>query len=106
MVWFWGYEFRERNDSPGSRNLEFLNCCARQMPKGKKIKLFRSDNSAYQATVINHCNGNGTGYAIGGNLDKAVKRVNTMLVDEKRHPYQNVTSWLKCMNYFHKNARS
>ncbi len=31
-----GDEFREGNDSPGSRNLEFLKHCERQMPKGRK----------------------------------------------------------------------
>lgn len=59
-----GDEFREGNDSPGSRNLEFLKYCERQMPKGKEIKGFRSDSAAYQAKVINYCQENGIQYAI------------------------------------------
>ncbi len=47
-----GDEFREGNASPGSRNLDFLKYCVRQMPKGKKIKGFRSDSAAYQAEII------------------------------------------------------
>ena len=31
-----GDEFREGNDSPGSRNLEFLKYCEEQMPKGEE----------------------------------------------------------------------
>ena len=61
-----GDEFREGNDSPGARNLDFLKYCERQMPKGKKIKAFRADSAAYQASVINHCQGNGIKFAIGG----------------------------------------
>ncbi len=47
-----GDEFREGNASPGSRNLDFLKYCVRQMPKDKKIKGFRSDSAAYQAEII------------------------------------------------------
>lgn len=84
-----GDEFREGNDSPGSRNLEFLKECERQMPKGKKIKGFRSDSAAYQAKVINHCQENGIKYAIGGDLDQAVKKVIAAMRDEDWHPYRN-----------------
>lgn len=69
-----GDEFHEGNDSPGSRNLEFLKYCRRQMPTGKKIKAFRADSAAYQAKVINYCQDNGIKYAIGGDLDQAVKK--------------------------------
>ena len=31
-----GDEFREGNDSPGSRNLEFLKYCEGHMPKGEE----------------------------------------------------------------------
>lgn len=89
MVWLWGDEFREGNDSPGARNLEFLKYCERQMPKGKKIKAFRSDSAAYQAKVINYCQSNGIEYAIGGGLDQAVKKVIATMKDEEWSPCQN-----------------
>lgn len=65
-------EFREGNESPGSRNLAFIKYCERQMPKGKRVKAFRSDSAAYQAEVINHCEDNDMKFAIGADLDEAV----------------------------------
>ena len=67
-----GDEFREGNESPGGRNLEFLKYCVRQMPAGKRVKALRSDSAAYQAEVINYGEENGIGFAIGGDLDEAV----------------------------------
>lgn len=95
-----GDEFREGNDSPGSRNLEFLKYCERQMPKGKKIKAFRADSAAYQAKVINYCQNNGIEYAIGGDLDEAVKEVIASMKDEEWSPYQNgfIGETIHCMN--------
>ena len=95
-----GDEFREGNDSPGSRNLEFLKYCERQMPKGKKIKAFRADSAAYQAKVINYCQNNGIEYAIGGDLDEAVKKVIATMKDEEWSPYQNgfIGETIHCMN--------
>jgi hypothetical protein len=95
-----GDEFREGNDSPGSRNLEFLKYCESQMPKGKKIKAFRSDSAAYQAKVINYCQSNGIEYAIGGDLDQAVKKVITGMKEAQWRPYQNgfIGETVHCMN--------
>jgi hypothetical protein len=95
-----GDEFREGNASPGARNLEFLKYCERQMPKGKKIKAFRADSAAYQARVINHCQDNGIRYAIGGDLDEAVKKVILTIKDEEWKPYQNgfAGETVHCMN--------
>ena len=95
-----GDEFREGNDSPGSRNLEFLKYCESQMPKGKEIKAFRSDSAAYQAKVINYCQENGIKYAIGGDLDEAVKSGIATMRDEEWRPYQNgfIGETVHCMN--------
>lgn len=68
-----GDEFRGGNDSPGARNLDFLKHCERQLPKGKKITVFRADSAAYQTKVINYCEGEGIVFAIGEDLDGAVK---------------------------------
>jgi hypothetical protein len=95
-----GDEFREGNDSPGARNLEFLKYCESQMPKGKKIKAFRADSAAYQADVINYCQDNGIGYAIGGDLDEAVRKVISTIKDDEWRPYQNgfIGETVHCMN--------
>jgi len=95
-----GDEFREGNDSPGARNLEFLKYCERQMPKGKKIKAFRADSAAYQADVINYCQDNQIAYAIGGDLDEAVKKLISAMKDDEWRPYQNgfIGETVHCMN--------
>lgn len=95
-----GDEFREGNDSPGSRNLAFLKYCERQMPKGKKIKAFRSDSAAYQAEVINYCNSNGIKFAIGADLDIAVVKEISNIKEEDWRPYQNgyIADTVHCMN--------
>lgn len=95
-----GDEFREGNDSPGARNLDFLKYCGNQMPEGKKIKAFRADSAAYQASVINHCQGEGMKFAIGGDLDAAVKGVIKSMKEEGWRPYQNgfIGETVHCMN--------
>lgn len=65
-------EFREGNVSPGTRNLDFIRHCEAQLPKGKRIKYFRSDSAAYQGKIIDYCEDNGIEYAIGADLDEAV----------------------------------
>jgi hypothetical protein len=102
-----GEEFREGNDSPGARNLDFLKYCERQMPKGKKIKAFRADSAAYQAKVINYCEGQGIEYAIGADLDNAVKGVIGAMSDDEWRPYQNgyIGETVHCMNETKKSFR-
>jgi Transposase DDE domain group 1 len=93
-------EFREGNDSPGARNLEFLKYCERQTPKGKKIKVFRSDSAAYQAEVINYCNSHGIQFAIGADLDRAVVKEIGNLQEGDWKPWRNgyIADTVHCMN--------
>jgi hypothetical protein len=95
-----GDEFREGNESPGSRNLEFIKYCTRQLPKRKRIKALRSDSAAYQAKVINYCQGEGIEFAIGADLDKAVVKEIENLKEEDWTPYQNghIAETVHCMN--------
>ena len=67
-----GDEFREGNDSPLARNLEFIKHCESQLPRGKRIRYFRSDSAGYQGDIIDYCEDNGIKYAIGAKLDSAV----------------------------------
>lgn len=67
-------EFRAGNDSPGARNLEFLQACAARMPAGKRIARFRSDSAAYQAKVLDYCEDHNIEYAIGADLDAGVRQ--------------------------------
>jgi hypothetical protein len=59
-------EFREGNQPPGSKNLEFLKRCIRQMPKRKRIKYSRADEASYQADIINYCDRHDIEFAISG----------------------------------------
>jgi hypothetical protein len=69
------FEFREGNESPGSRNLEFYRKCKEFLPKKKKIKYFRADSASYQAKLMDELEEDGVKYAIGGDLDAAVREV-------------------------------
>ena len=83
-----GNDFREGNASPGSKNLEFLKACENQLPKGKRLGAFRADSASYQAKIINHCEAHGIRYAIGGDLDQAVKKVIKTIRKGDWRPYQ------------------
>ncbi len=95
-----GDEFRQGNESPGERNLEFFKYCEDQLPKGKYIKGFRADSAAYQAEIINYCEEKGIAFAIGGDLDQAVVSVIKNLNPEDWRPYQNgfIADAVHCMN--------
>jgi len=67
-------EFREGNESPGSRNLEFLQACVSRMPAGKRISRFRSDSAGYQAKVLDYCEDHGIAFAVGADLDEGVRQ--------------------------------
>ena len=68
-----GHEFREGNATPAAGNLEFLQACERNMPKGKRIVAVRADSAAYQAAIFNWCEVTGKVFAIGADQDAAVK---------------------------------
>jgi hypothetical protein len=84
-----GDEFREGNESPGARNLEFIEYCAAQMPQGKRIAHLRSDSAAYQAKIFNYCEANAVTFAIGADLDAAVRAAIAAIPEEDWKPYQD-----------------
>ena len=79
-----GDEFRNGNDAPAARNLEFIKHCERQMPKNKKIKALRADSAAYQADIINYCERRCIKFAIGSDLDEAVLKTIRAIPDNDR----------------------
>ena len=93
-------EFREGNEPPASRNLEFLKQCIKQMPKGKQIKCFRADAASYQSDIINYCNKERIKFAIGADLDEAVLRAIESLPDSEWEPYKtgHIAETVHCMN--------
>ena len=70
-------EFREGNVSPQEGNLSALKRCVRLMRQGsggkKRIKYFRSDSAAYQSAILDYCEDHGIKYAVGADLDSAVR---------------------------------
>jgi hypothetical protein len=95
-----GDEFREGNESPGGRNLEFVKHCEGQLPKGKRIKALRSDSAAYQGKVMDYCQGNGIEFAIGADLDEAVVGAIKRIGAQDWRAYQNgyLAETVHCMN--------
>ena len=84
-------EFREGNDNPGARNLDFLKACCRRIPEGKRIGAFRSDSAAYQASVFNYCESEGVdiAFAVGADLDSAVLGAIRAIPAKDWRPYQD-----------------
>lgn len=70
-----GDEFREGNEAPASRNLEFIKYCSAQMPKAKKLTALRADSAAYQADIFNWCDSEKIKFAIGGQHDSATQQL-------------------------------
>jgi hypothetical protein len=95
-----GDEFRQGNEAPAARNLEFIKYCEEQLPKGKRVKALRADSAAYQAEVINHCGHYGIEFAIGADLDEAVVRQIKSLGASDWRSYQNgfIAETVHCMN--------
>ena len=95
-----GDEFRAGNQSPGARNLGFIKYCQRQLPRGKRIQALRSDSAAYQASVINYCQQHRIKFAIGADLDEAVRRAIKAIGEQDWRPYQNgfIAETVHCMN--------
>jgi hypothetical protein len=67
------FEFREGNDSPHARNLEFYLACKQAMPEGKTITAFRADSAAYQGLLLDQLQDDSVAYAVGADLDAAVR---------------------------------
>ena len=102
-----GDEFRAGNDSPGARNLEFIQQCEAEMPKGTRIAHLRSDSAAYQAAIFNDCEDKGRSFAIGADLDPAVRAAIAAIPVHDWRPYQNgrIAETVHTMNHTRKAFR-
>lgn len=95
-----GEEFREGNQSPGERNLPFIQHCVQQLPKGKRIARVRADSATYQAAVFNWCEQEKVAFAIGAVRDEAVVKAIESIPEEDWREYQNgsITETVHSMN--------
>jgi len=84
-----GEEFREGNEAPATCNLEFIQACAAQMPKGKRIAQVRADSAAYQAELFNWCEEHTVTFAIGGVQDTAVQAAIAAIPASQWQPYRD-----------------
>ncbi len=102
-----GDEFREGNEAPAARNLEFIQACAAQMPTGKRLAHLRADSATYQAAVFNWCEEHHLTFAIGGVLDPVVKGLIATMPSDAWRPYENghIAETIHCMNETRKAFR-
>ena len=84
-----GEEFRQGNESPSSRNLDFIKYCESRLPRGKKLRYIRADSTSYQAEIFNWCEKNNKKFVIGGRLDSAVLKSIEGIGDESWEKYGN-----------------
>ena len=81
-------EFRDGNVPAGARAVEFLDFCVQMMPRGKRIRYYRSDSAAYQAAVINYCFGHDMLFTITADQDEAVKEAIGSIKPAEWQPYE------------------
>ena len=93
-------DFREGNEAPASKNLEFIKSCALQLPIGKKFDRFRADSASYQAEIFNYCNKENILFTISGQKDSSVVReINSIKEDdwEVLSPKEHITEFMHTM---------
>ena len=102
-----GYEFRAGNATPAARNLEFLQACAGNLPKGKKITALRADSAAYQAAIFNDCEASGRVFAIGADQDAAVRAAIAGIPEREWKKFRDgeIAETVHCMNKSEKAFR-
>lgn len=102
-----GDEFREGNEAPAARNLEFIQHCVAQMPAGHRIAHVRADSAAYQADLFNWCEEQEITFAIGGVLDSAVQAALAAIPENHWQPYEagHVAECVHSMEKTHKAFR-
>ena len=81
-------------------NLEFLQACECNMPKGKRIVAVRADSAAYQAALFNWCEVTGKLFAIGADQDAAVKVAITGIPESDWKTFRDgeIAETIHCMN--------
>jgi hypothetical protein len=65
-------DFREGNEAPADKNLEFIKSCALQLPIGTTFDRFRADSASYQAEIFNYCDKEKILFTVSGQKDKSV----------------------------------
>ena len=66
-------DFRKGNQSPNSKNLEFIQQCQEALPDGCYLKRLRIDAAGYQIAIIKHCDEENIQYAIRAVMSASIK---------------------------------
>ncbi len=66
-------DFREGNTSPKTENLEFIQKCVSNLPKGVKLKYLRIDCAGYQKSIIKYCDKETVHFAIRAIMSKLLR---------------------------------
>ena len=76
-------DFREGNEAPASKNLEFIKQCELQLPKGKKFDRFRADSASYQADIFNYCEERDILFSVTAKKNKNIFNLIKRIKDEE-----------------------
>lgn len=102
MLGFWAErgmvvqgEFRQGNESPGSKALEFLKKCERCLPLHTCDRRLRADAAWFQVEVTDYCGDEGIMFAIGGTRNEAMMQVIETIPRVAWEPWTTDTELLK-----------
>ena len=100
-------EFREGNMAPASRNLEFIQACETQLPKGYHIAHVRLDSAGYQPDIFNYLEATGKSFAVGGRLDTSTLKAIEAIPESDWKHYADcaIAETTRSMNDTHKAFR-
>lgn len=99
--WCIGYEFREGNNAPADRNLDFIFQCLEMMPKEHTIEAIRIDSAGYQADIFNAIDQRGMKFTITGRhtepMMKEIARIPEKGWARKPGTDREITEMMTCM---------
>jgi len=94
-------DFREGNEAPASKNLEFIKQCELQLPLGKKFDRFRADSASYQTDIFNYCEEKKILFTVTAKKNKSVFDSIKSINDEKWQTFskrEKVSEFTHTMN--------
>jgi len=80
-------DFKEGNEAPASKNLEFIKQCVLQLPLGKHFDRFRADSASYQADIFNYCEEKNILFTVTAKKNKNVFDSIKSIKDEEWQPF-------------------
>jgi len=82
-------DFRDGNESPNSKNLEFIIQCQNALPDGCSVRYLRIDAAGYQIKIIKHCDDNDISYAIRATMSGVIKEAINATTEADWQPMLN-----------------